>query len=338
MTRYRRGVWFVAVGALSLLLTACTTTTREPGVGTWSYVNSDLGPFWWYELLKLRTVHLDKGATGMGRTIAIVDTGVVTDHEDLKNVLLQGVATCGTNRNDTSDTNGHGTQLAGIALGRDPGPDPAFGHPPVTQGVAPDARLLPIKVDCGVVSADSLVNGVTAAIAKTPDVILIALGGYPAGTPDVHERLKNLVTEAGADGAQKGILFVVASVWDDKAYPLPVWTKLNNVIAVAAMTQEKLGGPDLPFNDKVGAISAPGQNVGTADIQYEQVLSSLPLPRFHAQFLMQGTSAASAIVAGCAALVKEKMPNLTGAEVKTALTDAAKRSNGRLNCNEAVPR
>lgn len=63
----------------------------------------------------------------------------------------------------------------------------------------------------------------------------------------------------------------------------------------------------------------------------------LPL-RYHAQFLMQGTSAASAIVAGCAALVKEKMPNLTGAEVKTALTDAAKKSNGRLNCNEAVPR
>ena len=335
MTRYRRGLWFVAVGALFLLLTACATTTRGPDVGTWSYVNSDLGPFWWYDLLEMKVVH--KRATGMNTTIAIVDTGVVTDHEDLENVLLQGVATCGTNPNDTSDSNGHGTQLAGIALGRDPGPDPASGHSPVTQGVAPRARLLPVKVDCGVVSADSLVNGVTAAIAKTPDVILIALGGYPAGTPDVHERLKKFIIDAGAHATQKKILFVVASVWDDSVYLSPEWTKLDNVIAVGAMTLKELGGAELPYNDKVGAITAPGQHVGTADNELEPVLILLPFPKFHRQYLMQGTSAASAIVAGCAALVKEKIPNLTGAEVKTALTEAAKKTKGRLNCNGAVP-
>jgi hypothetical protein len=42
-------------------------------------------------------------------------------------------------------------------------------------------------------------------------------------------------------------------------------------------------------------------------------------------------------VAGCAALIKEKKPASTGADLKTALTEAAKKSNGRLNCNEAVP-
>lgn len=335
MTRYRRGVWLVVVGALSLLLTACATTMKEPTVGTWSYVNSDLGPFWWYEFLELGVVH--KRAKGINRTIAIVDTGVATDHEDLAKVLLPGVATCGSNSADTSDSNGHGTQLAGIALGKDPGPDPALGHPPVTQGVAPAAALFPVKIDCGLVSADSLVNGVTAAIAKSPDVILIALGGYPAGTPDVHERLKTLVTNAGTHPTQKGILFVVASVWDDGAYPLPDWTKLSNVIAVAAMTLDKVGGQEMPYNDKRGAIWAPGQNVGTADSEFEPWTILLPL-RFHAQYSMQGTSAAAAIVAGCAALVKEKKPDLTGADLKTALTTTAVKRSGRLNCNEAVPK
>jgi subtilisin family serine protease len=336
MTRYRRGVWLVVVGALSLLLTACATAVREPTVVTWTYVDSNLGPFWWYDFLELGVVH--RRATGINRTIAIVDTGVVTDHEDLAKVLLPGVATCGSNSADTWDSNGHGTQLAGIALGKDPGPDPALGHPPVTQGVAPAAALFPVKIDCGLVSADSLVNGVAAAIAKTPDVILIALGGYPAGTPDVHERLKKLVSDAGAHPTQKGILFVVASVWDDSAYLLPDWTKLSNVIAVAAMTLDKVGGQEVPYNDKRGAISAPGQNVGTADSEYEPPsIILLPL-RFHAQFSMQGASAASAIVAGCAALVKEKNPSLTGADLKTALTTAAVKPSGRLNCNEAVPK
>jgi len=336
MTHYRRGVWPVVVGALSLLLTACATTMKEPTVGTWSYVNSDLGPFWWYDFLEMGVVH--KRATGIDRTIAIVDTGVVTNHEDLAKVL-PGVATCGSNSADTRDANGHGTQLAGIALGKDPGPDPALRHPPVTQGVAPAAALFPVKIECGLVSADSLVKGVKEAINKKPDVILIALGGYPAGQPDVNATLTDLV---GRDG--KDILFVVASVWDDSAYPFPGWTrpdpakgKVDNVIVVAAMTLEKVNGPELPYNDKRGAISAPGQNVGTADSEFEP--STIPLRfRFHAQFSMQGTSAASAIVAGCAALIKEKKPNLTGADLKAVLTSTAVKPSGRLNCNEAVPK
>lgn len=332
MTRYRRGVWLVAVGGLSLLLTACATTIKEPTVVTWSYVNSDLGPFWWYDFLEMKVVH--KRASGMNRTIAIVDTGVATDHEDLAKVL-PGVATCGSDPRDTTDQNGHGTQLAGIALGKDPGPGPPL--PAVTQGVAPDAALFPVKIDCGLVSADSLVNGVAAAIAKTPDVILIALGGYPSVSPDVHKRLKKLVIDAGNHDTQKRILFVVASVWDGSVYPHPDWTKLNNVIAVAAVTLKELGGPELPFNDKLGDISAPGQNVGTADSK-KYASPVLGLPSLYAQFSMQGTSAASAIVAGCAALVKEKRPDLTGADLKTVLTTTAMTPSGRLNCNAAVPK
>ena len=54
--------------------------------------------------------------------------------------------------------NGHGTQLAGIAAGKDPGR--------ATRGVAPAARLIPIKVSCGLVTADALTKGVDRAIAE----------------------------------------------------------------------------------------------------------------------------------------------------------------------------
>ena len=55
--------------------------------------------------------------------------------------------------------------------------------------------------------------------------------------------------------------------------------------------------------------------------------------------MMQGTSAASAIVAGCAALVKEKTGQ-TGARLKAALVQAAEPKPGlgaRLNCGKAIP-
>jgi hypothetical protein len=112
MKRHRQDGWLVTVVALSLLLPACTTpatgTDGKRRIEAWSYVNTKIAPWWWYTLLQLDVVH--KRATGINSTIAIVDTGVLPGHEDLAKIL-PGMATCGTKPADTSDTNGHGTQL-----------------------------------------------------------------------------------------------------------------------------------------------------------------------------------------------------------------------------------
>lgn len=324
MNRDRRGVLVVTAVALALLLPACATTPKPEGkVQRWSYVETRLPPYWWAALVDIGGAR-GRGATGSERRIAILDTGVLPGHEDLANVS-PGTATCGTNIADTNttDTNGHGTQLAGIAAGRDPGR--------ATRGVAPAARLIPIKVSCGLVTADALTKGVDRAIAEKADVVLLAPGGYPAGPPDVSAFLKDRI------GKNPDILFVVASVWDGTVYPLPEWTRLDNALVVAAMTLDDARN-EVRFSDRAGDVWAPGRDVETADIAPDPANPSL-----HAPYMMQGTSAASAIVAGCAALVKERTGQ-TGARLKAALVQAAEPkpglgavNNRRLSCGKAIP-
>jgi subtilisin family serine protease len=342
MKRHRQDGWLVTVVALSLLLPACTTPATGPDgkrrIEAWSYVNTKIAPWWWYTLLQLDVIH--KRATGSNSTIAIVDTGVLPGHEDLAKIL-SGMATCGANPADTSDTNGHGTQLAGIALGKDPGPNFTSKTPVITRGLAPDAGLIPIKIDCGRVTADSLLNGVQAAIDKKPDIILIALGGYP---PDVNAGLKKMVRSKEG----QTVLFVVASVWDDSA-SFPDWTRfasnelqLDNVLIVAPTTL--VDQTEVPYNYRqAGHVWAPGRDIETADILTipNPDTADTKHPTLQAPFSMQGTSAAAAIVAGCAALVKQKTGD-AGAKLKSTLVSKATNKqtfppNGRLDCNGAVP-
>jgi subtilisin family serine protease len=324
MDRDRRGVLVVTAAALALLLPACATPSKPEGrVQTWSYVETRLPPYWWAALVDISGAR-GRGATGTGRRIAILDTGVLPGQEDLANVS-PGTTTCGASSadTDTTDTNGHGTQLAGIAAGKDPGR--------ATRGVAPAARLIPIKVSCGLVTADALTKGLDRAIAEKPDVVLLALGGYPAGPPDVSAFLKDRI------GKNPDVLFVVASVWDGTVYPLPEWTRLDNALVVAAMTLDNARNEVL-FSNRAGDVWAPGRDIETADI-----LPDPANPSLHTPYMMQGTSAASAIVAGCAALVKERTGQ-TGARLKATLVQTAEPkpglgalNNRRLSCGKAVP-
>lgn len=327
MTRHRMPV--VGVVAVMLLLAACAAPTRVQVPYRWSYVETRLDPFWWVDLVDVPGARAIAGA-GAGTSVAIVGTGVLKGHEDLPTVV-PGESTCGTSPSDTEDNkNGHGTQLAGIAVGRDPGA--------ATRGVAPGAALIPIKVDCGVVSAAALQKGVDAAIARKPDVILIAIGGYPSGAPDVSTFMADRVAR------NREVLFVVASVWDGTAYAYPAWTQADNALLVAAMTFDAEAGArdrvdrtrEIPYGKRRGQIWAPGRSVGTADIALE------PKSGKHDQFLMHGTSPAAAIVAGCAALVKSKT-RAAGAALKDALisnaqvkADLGMSDNRRLDCARAV--
>jgi subtilisin family serine protease len=303
----------VAVLALALVLPACAPPGAERTLAAWSYAGTKVAPGWWYDRAAVPEA-LAKGATGAAVTIAFVDTGVLPGHEDLP--AAQGLATCGSSSADFTDRRGHGTQMAGIALGKNPGT--------ATRGVASAASLLAIKVDCGLVAPGPFTQGIDRAIQAKPGVIVLALGGYP---PGAAAALRDRVRQ------NRDILFVVASVWDGVAEPFPEWTRSDNAIVVAAMTLA--GDKEVPYDGRRGDISSPGRDVETADIVPDPAR-----PGGHVQHLMQGTSAAAAIVAGCAALVKEKT-GLAAPAIKTALVNAAEAKPDlyarRINCGKAIP-
>jgi subtilisin family serine protease len=124
-------------------------------------------------------------ATGEGVTIAVVDSGVDLQHEDLADKVVAGTS-CIDSGGDAArcsgsaqDDNGHGSHVAGIALA-------ATDNGRGIAGVAPDADLMAVRVlanscdgsGCEATgSADDVAAGIRWAADHGADIINLSLGG-----------------------------------------------------------------------------------------------------------------------------------------------------------------
>jgi subtilisin family serine protease len=123
--------------------------------------------------------------TGDGTTIAIIDSGVDLQHEDLASKVVAQVSCIGADgdpgacRGSAQDDNGHGSHVAGIALA-------ATDNGRGIAGVAPDADLMAVRVlantcdgnDCSATgSSEDVAAGIRWAADNGADVINLSLGG-----------------------------------------------------------------------------------------------------------------------------------------------------------------
>ena len=323
MGHHRGRIRLTAFAGLLLLLAGCAQAPDgRGGYEQWNFINTNPPGNWWYAFVGIDAIPQD----GAGSRVAIVDTGILAGHEDFNWANIEtGAEFCTVAEGPPKDTSGHGTALAGIVVGKKNGL--------ATTGVAPAATLIPYKVVCGVAKTEIVHKGVQRAVnaVPKPDVLLLALGPWPGDTDASGKSLDDLLGVVVA--TQPSTLFVVASVWDPNYIKRPDWTRYKNVILVAAMVPDEKKKTELPYNEKRGDIWAPGINVGTAWILPEGAST-------HEQLLMPGTSAAAAIVAGCAALIKQKTGH-TGEQLKGDVL-AASESTGlpdgnRLKCSKMVP-
>lgn len=122
-----------------------------------------------------------QGYTGKGVIVSILDTGINTEHIDLKDHLWDGGSeypnhgyNTANNSHDVSDDDGHGTHCAGIICGD--------GTSGTQTGIAPDATLMCIKVldENGEGSIDAIVSGIEFSVEHGADVLSLSLGAsYP---------------------------------------------------------------------------------------------------------------------------------------------------------------
>ena len=227
-----------------------------------------------------------RGSTAV--KIAIADTGVDLDHPDLAPRILPGHDFVNGDA-DAQDDEGHGTMVAGIAAAAT---DNGIG----IAGVSWNASIIPVKVLDGTGAGwdFDIANGITWAADNGAHVINLSLGG-----PGSSVTLYDAVEYARRKGA-----VVVAAAGNDAA---PIATSPGGYADVAVAATD--GAGDAAWFSNSGYwidVTAPGIDITST------ALAPGPVDAYARG---SGTSFASPIVAGVAALVWSQHPDWSQQQV-----------------------
>ncbi|MUL81354.1 type VII secretion-associated serine protease mycosin [Mycobacterium sp. CBMA247] len=271
---------------------------------------------------------------GDGQTIAVIDTGVAR-HRLLPHLIGGGDYV--SHGDGTADCDGHGTIVAGIA-----GAAPSAGF----SGVAPEAAILAIRQSSNKFAADGDssgigdVNTLAMAVRTAADlgatVINISSPACVAASAAPDDRalgaalsyavdVRNVVVVVAAGNVGAGCTQQDAPAgptgggnWDSvRSVSSPAWYDdlvlcVGSVGSDGAASVFSLAGPWVD-------VAAPGENLVSLHPDGEQLIDTIGR-----EAPISGTSYATPVVAGVAALVRSRFPQLSAREVMRRIEDTAR--------------
>lgn len=233
---------------------------------------------------------------GAGVTIAILDSGIDMTHPDLVPNLVPGYNVY-SNNTDTADVCGHGTAVAGSAAART---DNGTG----VAGVAGQAKIMPVRIaykdatsgSC-YAYASTIASGITYAADHGARIANVSYGPL-AGNAAIQSAAQYMkgkgglvFISAGNDGLDQNI------------------TPTTSLIAVSATDSNDAKASWSSFGTFI-SVAAPGAGIWTTS-------------QGGGYGGWNGTSFASPVAAGVAALMMAAAPSLDGAQVEQALFSSA---------------
>jgi serine protease AprX len=287
------------------------------------------------------------GDTGAGVAIAILDSGIAT-HTALDSRVIARVNMVTDEPGVTGDPFGHGTHIAGIAAGNRTAA--TYVTSAFSGGSAPAARLVDVRVlgAGGAGRTSDVMAGIDWVIDNRAvyniRVINLSLG-HPITEPSATDPLCQAVVRA----VSAGITVVVSAgnygLTSTGAAVLGGVTSPGNspaALTVGAIdTKGTLDTSDdevAPYSSKGPAryeivvkpdVVAPGTRIVSLEAQHSYI--SRTYPQWHiagtnknAYLRLSGTSMATAVVSGGAALLLNAEPSLTPAQVKMAMQMGAR--------------
>jgi subtilisin family serine protease len=200
---------------------------------------------------RLHLAEAHSRVTGSGVVVAVLDTGVMADHEAFGDAILPGGYDFIDNDADPSDlANGIDDDTDGL-------PDEGAGHGTLVVGiihlVAPDAMILPVRVldDEGRGSTFTVAKGIRYAVAQGADVINLSLGLTVHSGIIAHEL-------AAARLATVAMVSAAGNLGVDTVQFYPASDM--KVLMVAALDSSDVKAPFSNYHAKV-AVSAPGVGI-----------------------------------------------------------------------------
>ncbi|MEU7802421.1 S8 family serine peptidase [Micromonospora arborensis] len=256
---------------------------------------------WYLDALQIPQAH--EITKGRGVTIAVIDSGVDATHPALAGQLAgsPGAAPEGSPQGwaDRDTEEGHGTSMAGLIVGRG-------GDQNRQLGIAPEAKVLPIALSGseGDGNDGEVARDIRWATDAGANVISLSIGfEQPASVR---------IVEAVQYALGKNVVLVAATGEGGRTVNSPANTP--GVIAVNATTRSgdlsrySVGGSEV-------VLAAPG----------EDIIAPVPTAvEGNGYAVASGTSQATAILAGVAALVRSRYPDLDAANVINRLIRTAR--------------
>ncbi len=249
-------------------------------------------------------------STGKGVTVAVLDTGVDDSLPELRGQVLEGKNFSHEPKGANVDTSGHGTDMAAVIAGT--------GRSGGIQGLAPGAKVLPVKTSSGHLgigdATPAYLKAMRYAVKRGARVINLSETITSSLTDDARKRLQDGLDEINSSGA-----IIFAGVGNDgkssnvAGYP----SSLPGAVAVAAVNQSGTVSKFSTYGPQV-ALAAPGEGIPG-----------------HCQdgggwCEQSGTSYATAIVSASAALIWSAHPKWTANQVLRVMMQTTSKPKGKV--------
>ncbi|MCA0971498.1 S8 family peptidase [Halobacillus litoralis] len=238
------------------------------------------------------------GYTGAGVKVAVIDSGVNADHPDLDieksiSFVSDNAETTTVDESSPMDQAGHGTHVAGVIAAN-------FGGERVydqdVAGVAPDVELYSLKAIAKEEGSTlDIIEAINWCIENDIDIINLSVGSGE-DTP--------LFEEAVNKAYESGILIVGASGNDGQGTDVRYPARYDSVVAVSSVDKQNELSSFSSFGPEV-EFTAPGEPIVST---YEDSYAT-----------MGGTSQAAPHITGFLALLKQKHPDMTVAQLRDEL-------------------
>jgi type VII secretion-associated serine protease mycosin len=292
--RRRRAQWLAAA-------TAVLTVATLPLLATPAHADTVRSLSWHLDSLRIsRAQQITKGA---GVTVAVIDTGVQADHQDLVGQVVPGKAfavdVAADGRTDPDKEVSHGTGMASLIAGRGGGQQRMLG-------IAPAAKIMPASIGMSKETAAEAIRW-----AADQRVGVINLSAEPSAGD-----FSAPINDALAYALRRDVV-VVASA-GNRGGDLSDFARQPGVISVGAVDRKGKVWENSSHGHQL-AVSAPGVDV------------IMSVNSGNGYGVGDGTSAATAITAGVVALIRARFPDLNAANVVNRLikTTTDKGEKGR---------
>jgi type VII secretion-associated serine protease mycosin len=248
---------------------------------------------WYLKTLDVAAAH--KITTGAGVVVAVLDTGV-GNHPDLDGQILDGTSFIGEQGSFRTDNDGHGSSMAGLIAAKG-------GTADHLLGIAPKAKILPVRIASGhsQMGVTFIPEGIRWAVDHGAKVINISSGG-----PQIERTAEDAVRYALDHD-----VVVIAGSGNVSQFPagsrVIAPARFPGVVAVSAVDRDgrfwdgAIRGPEVVLTAPGVAIPLVSASGGGRVVGYYPTAN--------------GTSASTAVVAGAAALIRAKYPQLPAKDV-----------------------